>query len=369
MKIGIYARGLSEKTDGSKEYIKLVCQNIGQVLPHGDTVWVIHNSRECLFDPDTRVKEVRLPGANKLWCDFVLAPLLINRLKLEAVWFPKNVIPFGLKPSIRKIVSVLDLAHFYSELRAYDLKSTWYMKYMIRSSCQRADQIIAISRNTKKDLIGILRIPEKKIEVIPLAASSNYRCDITAAEVASVKKKYGLPSRYILFTGGNSPRKNLVRLIKSFNLLRLPDNKPVHLVLTGGKGWRNEQILRIINSTSKVKRLGYVPDKDMPALYRMATVFAYPSLYEGFGMPILEAQASGVPVLSSRSSCLPEVGGDSVHYVDMYNISDIARGLSHLLVDQIERERLIKLGYKNIQRYSWQETARNILIILKDKNA
>lgn len=365
MRIGIYARGLSEKTGGSKEYIKLACQNIGSALGPNDEVLVIHNCRDRIFNSDSRIKEIKLPNTSKLSCDFLLAPRLINRLKLDSVWFPKNVIPFGLKPGIRKIVSILDLAHFYPELKAYDWRSTWYMKHMIRSSCQRADRIIAISENTRQDLIRIINVPRDKIEVIPLAASVNYQRAISATELVRVREKYQLPNQYILFAGGISPRKNLIRLIKAFRNLNLPERDPVHLVLTGGKGWRNKEILEIMKTTPRVHHLGYVPDQNMPVLYRLATVFAYPSLYEGFGMPILEAQTSGIPVLSSRSSCLPEVGADSVYYIDMYDCADITKGLHELIVNQTLRDRLTRLGYRNIQRYNWRATADQILNLLK----
>ena len=232
--------------------------------------------------------------------DFALAPFHINRMNLDVVWFPKNVIPYGVAP--RRVVTVLDLAYYLAELNAYRLMDTLYMKRMIKSSSKRADAIISKSDNTKNDLIRIFSIQPEMITTVHLGANEGYRPIDDDKALQKIRHKYQLPDQFLLFTGSITPRKNLSRLVEAFN--RIEDKRGYHLVLTGNKLYKTDAELNLIRNSKNVKEIGFVDDEDMPLLYNLSDLFVYPSLYEGFGIPILEAQACGRPVISSSTSSL-----------------------------------------------------------------
>lgn len=361
MKIGIYARGLSEKVGGVKQYIESMTKAIIEYIDDDTELYIFHNCKNNQFTGKRNVREVILKSSNKMICDHILAPYYINKLKLDVVWFPKNVIPFFVKA--KRIVTIHDLAYFLPEYNAYPIIDTIYMKTMMKSSCKRADRIIAVSENTKKDIVRLLDIPEKKIEVIYEAADEKYRIIKDKKELERVRKKYNLNKKFILFTGGISPRKNLVRLINAFN--HISDQVPHDLVLTGGGGsWNNSKELELIKSNEKIKRIGYVSDKDMPYLYNLADIYVYPSLYEGFGLPVLEAHACGCPVIASKVASIEDIGGKGVLYVNPYNLSDVKGALLKALQDENHRNKLVKENFKNVKRFCWNKSSAQLLEII-----
>ncbi len=361
MKIGIYARGLSEKVGGVKQYIESMTKAIITNIDEDTELYIFHNCKKRQFAGKTNVREIIFKSSNKMICDHILAPYYIKKLKLDVVWFPKNVIPFFVKA--KKIVTVHDLAYFLPEYNAYPLIDTIYMKTMIKSSCKRADKIIAISKNTQKDIAHLLGIPVSKIDVIYEAADKKYRVINDKKELERIRKKYKLSREFILFTGGISPRKNLVRLMEAFN--QISDKIPHDLILTGGKGWKNSKELELIKSNERIKKIGYVSDEDMPYLYNLADVYVYPSLYEGFGLPVLEAQACGCPVIASNVSSIPEVIDDSGIMIDPYDIAGLAGTIYKVLANMELREDLVKRGLERTKQFRWTNYARECINISK----
>ncbi len=354
--MGIYARGLSGK-GGVKQYIDSMCRALIKSLSYSDELYIFHNIDSLYFQSDKpNVHEVLLGSKNKLICDYIIGPKLINKMNLDAVWFTKYIVPFGVKA--KTITTVHDMAYFMPALNAYTLKDTIYMRIAIRNSCSRADKIVAVSENTKQDIINILPVNEEKICVIHEAADTRFRVFENREEVESFRKRMSLPRRFVLFTGGISPRKNLIRLFEAFkDVSRATDCK---LVLTGNKGWRNKDILSFLQGREDIVRIGFVQDEDMPALYNAAEVFVYPSLYEGFGLPIIEAACCGTPVVCARGSSLTEVGGDGVLFVDPKDTKDIARKIILLLNNREESQALIKKGFANAERFSWDKSAAQL---------
>ena len=362
MKIGIYARGLSG-IGGVKQYIDAMCRALVEQIDSRHELFIFHNCpAEYFHFEQPFVHEVLLASRNRMVCDFVLAPQKINELNLDCVWFTKYVIPFGI--GTRAIVTVHDMAYFIPELDAYTLQDTLYMRTLIRNSCRRADTVIAVSRNTRDDLVRILDIDPEKIVVVHEAADAKYRVIRDKPREQEFLRKYNIDFKYILFTGGISPRKNLRRLILAFD--SLGDRFPHKLVLTGGKGWKNREIIEAIKGNSRIVQLGFVDDEDMPLLYNCADLFVYPSLYEGFGLPILEAQSCDCPVVCSRNSSLVEVGGDSVHAIDAQDVESICDGIAQVLGDQSTRKKLIRRGRKNVASYSWEKAAIDLLSIMTE---
>ena len=232
---------------------------------------------------------------------------------------------------------------------------------------RHARAIVTISEATARDLRALGPEVAERVAVTPLAADARFHPNRTPEELDDVRRRYGLPTDYVLATGTIEPRKNLSRLVKAFAALP-GDVRSTHmLVLVGKKGWDHEPVFEAIaaHAGGRAVHLDFVPDDDLARLYAGATVFCYPSLYEGFGLPVLEAMQAGAPVVTSHISSLPEVGGDAVRYVDPYDVGDIARTLADVLGDEAQRKALSRAGIERARRFSWETTARLTLDVLR----
>lgn len=359
MKIGIYARGLSEKFGGVKEYIKATTQALIDHVSYDLEIFILHNcNRKQFSHSKQKVKEIIIPSKSKALCDFFLAPKIINQFNLDLVWFPKNVIPFFVQT--KKVLTIHDLAYYFPRLKAYRPIDTFYMKLMIRNSCRRADKIITVSNNTKKDLIKILDVKEEKIRVIYEAADSKYRVIKNKQNLNQIKNKYQLKTPFILAIGKPSPRKNIVRTLKAFGIIK--NSVPHNLVITGKILPLAEKIIKKLNTT-RIRYIKIVPEDDLPYLYNLADFFIYPSLYEGFGLPILEAQSCGCPVICSNTSSLPEVAATSVLYINPYRTNDMVVKMKDLAQNKNLKKQLATKGFKNAKRFSLKKSAERLLKI------
>ena len=236
---------------------------------------------------------------------------------------------------------------------------------------RRADHLIAVSYSTKQDLVRLYSVDPGKITVIYEAADSRFRPQ-PVEEIKRVRRKYSLPAHFILSLGTIEPRKNYQRLLEALVLLRQRcgagnwglNAEEWRLVIVGEKGWLYQPFLRRLEELGlqrEVILLGRVPDEDLPALYSTATLFVFPSLYEGFGLPPLEAMACGTPVACSRASSLPEVGGKAVRYFDPTNAEEMARVMHEVLRDEALRAEMRERGFEQAKRFSWQQTAEKTM--------
>lgn len=231
---------------------------------------------------------------------------------------------------------------------------------------KECDLIIADSHSTKSDIQELLDITSDRIRVIHLAAGSDYANFRLLSETHQrteedkVRAKYGLPRRYVLAVGTREPRKNLDRLIQAYSRLAPKDTD---LVIAGKFGWGDNNFQFKI---SNLKLLDYVPQEDLPALFSAAFTFVYPSLYEGFGVPVLEAMTVGTPVITSNISSLPEVGGNAAVYVDPGNTDDIAEKLDYVLkFSTTRRQQMVKKGREQASHFSWEKTAPETIAAYK----
>ena len=268
--------------------------------------------------------------------------------------------PLILPPNCILIPLVTDLA-VYRLKEAYQLSRVVWWRLQYRYVCRCADRFLAVSEFTKREMVDILHIPPEKIAVVPCACSSEMRPVADPAALVGLRKKYRLPERFVLFVGNFNPRKNLERLIRAFDRAK-GEGLIHHLVIAGEQGWKFDRAaaLRGIRHSRDIHFTGYVPDGDMPALYSAAELFAFPTLYEGFGIPVLEAQACGTPVLTSNGSSLPEVGGEGAVYVDPYDTEGICAGMRHVLDNPEIAQQLVQKGLANVQRFSWQASAERL---------
>lgn len=268
----------------------------------------------------------------------------------------------------KKLVTVHDLAFlFYPDAAMPSLHR--YLNVVVPRSVKRADHLLADSHHTARDLHREWDVPEGSITVVQGAVDhERFFPDDSPEEMGRqriVRQRYGIGERsFILGLSRLEPRKNFVRLIEAFHLARQETDFPHRLVIGGSKGWLYEPIfarVKALGLEEDVLLPGFVDDDDLPSLYRAADFFAYPSLYEGFGLPILEALACGTPVLTANNSCLPEAGGDGAFYIDAEDTESIAAGLIRLASDTELRAALRTAGLVQAAKFTWGRSASQLL--------
>ncbi len=273
---------------------------------------------------------------------------------------------FVLAPSRakHKLVTVHDLAFlFYPEAAMPSLHR--YLNVVVPRSVRRADYIIADSANTAKDLTEQWQIDPARISVVQGAVDHFHFHPVPdPARQQTVRERYGVgPGPFIFGLSKLEPRKNFARLIEAFAAARREANLPHRLIIGGGKGWLYDQIFATVQElglADVVHFPGFIADADLPVLYSAADFFAYPSLYEGFGLPILEAMACGTPVMTGDNSCLPEAGGDAVLYVKSEDVDSLAAGLIRLTTDSALRADLRQKGLDQAATFTWPRSARQL---------
>ncbi len=260
----------------------------------------------------------------------------------------------------RFIVTVHDI-YFSQFPNTYPLK--WRLKHHLmgfKNQCDRAYCITTPSHNTKRDLVDYFKIDEAKIKVIVPGVSTHFLQPPSTQTPNTHSVQDSLPANYILFLGTIEPRKNIGAIIDAYEQAYPQLSSPYHLVIAGAPGWKNQEIFKRIAQSelkSKIQYIGYVTEADKPALYRGAGLFVYPSLYEGFGFPVLEALAAGTPVITSNRSSLPEVSGSAAYLVNPHRPAEIAAGILQLTTNQTLRARQIKNGLSEAARFKWTHSA------------
>ncbi len=274
--------------------------------------------------------------------------------------------PFAPCPVVATIhdLSFEHLPHTFKRRSRLQLRLT------VRRTARRAAQVIAPSEYTRGDLVATYGLDPARISVVPLASSSRFAPIKDAAEVERVRARYGLAAEYILAVGSIQPRKNLPRLIAAYADLRRarPHAKLPQLVIVGRTAWLYEETLRAVaragaGVAADTQLTGYIPEADLPALYTGALCFVYPSYFEGFGLPPLEAMSCGAPVVAGDCTSLPEVIGDAGLLVDPFDTGAFAVALARLIDDKALRAALRERGLARAARFSWDETARQTLAV------
>jgi glycosyltransferase involved in cell wall biosynthesis len=269
--------------------------------------------------------------------------------KLDVFVFP-NINFYSLSDGIKKILVIHDLSYeIYPEF--YSAKGRlWHRAINARKFCKDADQIITVSQNTKKDVQTIFGISEDKVNTIYPGISNRFSNEI---DTSGLEEKYNLPNKFILFLGTIEPRKNITSLIQAFENIK--SEIPHDLVIAGAKGYRADKILSKLGE--RMHYIDYVDDADKPGLYKLADIFAFPSFYEGFGFPPLEAMATGTPVVASHTGSLSEVLGDSSLLINPYGPTEISEAIKNLANNPDLGQRLLE----NKKSYNWEDTAKEFL--------
>ncbi len=294
------------------------------------------------------------------------------RISWEMIWHPVDVlfIPASALPlwHVRNsVVTVHDIAFELFD-GIYTGYMNYYQKFTARFAVRFARKVITVSHSTKKDLIRVYQTPAEKITVTHLGLAKNLH-PMGYEEVQPVLDKYDLVyQKYILFLGTIQPRKNIIRLVEAFQKLKKENHIEEKLIIAGGRGWLWEPILKkikMVGIDGSVRYVDYFKSEDLPYLYAGAKLFTLPALYEGFGFPPLEAMSSGVPVVVSNLSSLPEVVGEAGLLVDPNSVESIAEGLLKVLTDENLRQEMIAKGLIRVKDFTWESTARKTLEVFE----
>jgi glycosyltransferase involved in cell wall biosynthesis len=357
--IGIDAHSLVDRRTGASTYVQQLIAALGR-LDAEVSIRLYLNTLPAEPLPFPTVEVAKTP----LWTTLRLAGHFLVRPAPDVMLFPTHVMP--LHAPMRSVVTILDLA-FELFPAHFTARDRFRLRQTTRLSVRRADRLIAISESTSRDLQELYGVEAERISVIPLGYDESHSRPVPG-DVERVRARYGLERPYVLCVGTLQKRKNHVRLLQALRLL-LDRGLELDLVIVGGKGWLYDEIfaeVRRLRLEAHVRFLGYAEHADLPALYTGASASALVSLYEGFGLPVLESLACHTPVVVSNVSSLPEVGGDAVLTVDPLDSDDIAAKLEVLLTDGARRSELVRRIPQHLERFSWRKTAQDTLALLRD---
>jgi glycosyltransferase involved in cell wall biosynthesis len=298
---------------------------------------------------------------------------IFNKIpRCDVFWSPHYNVPIFPVKANRRVVTIHDVNHlaFFDEL---NLQQKIYAKLMSLVSTRLSRKIITVSNFSKSEIIRYINADEGKIDVIYNGIDTERFTILDPAEVERTKKKCGIPDKFIMFVGNVKPHKNLLRLLLAYEKLYCQNLKDYFLVIVGRKeGFiiGNSEIFSILENNTVLRErvlfTGYLENADLSAIYNSASLLVLPSLYEGFGLPPLEAMACNCPVVVSNVASLPEVCGDAAHYVDPYDVESIAEGIYNVLSNESLRQDLIKKGAERVKLFSWERSAREHLRVFEE---
>lgn len=375
MRIGINALFLIPgKVGGSEVYLRNLICHLGKIDRQNEYILFANRENSGTFQlSQANFREVLCPikasfrPARILWEQFIL-PFQVRKYKIDVLHSPGYTAPF--LAFCCSIVTIYDMNCFYYP-EDFSKLTTFFLKLLVTLSARRSDRIITGSRNSKKDIVQILEISESKISVVYGAASSHSSVPIAIENKVrgKLKQRYGINKKFILTVSVSHPHKNFYRLIKAYDILYKKYHIDCQLVIVGAKGRAQSILVNLVKKLSLEKRViftGWIPNEHLSSFYSEADLFVLPSLFEGFGIPILEAMAHGTAVVSSNSASLPEVAGRAALLVDPYNIEEIAEAMYKVLIDQNLRKNLIEKGLKRAKEFSWEKAAKETLKVYQE---
>ncbi len=369
MRIGIDAsRAFSDKRTGTEEYSYQIIKHILQLPGATNHQWTLYVRSDFEFR-NSNLKlnsncKVKIIPMTRLWTQVGLA-LRTWLDKLDLLWIPAHTLPVLRLPTLNTLVTIHGIE--YEWLPAYENPlQKLYLPLSTHYAVMSASRIIAVSGFTKNQLLKRLHANSKKITVVYEGVAHQVSRK-TVADSRKILKKYKLQQKkYLLFIGTIQPRKNLIRLMRAFAKI---DSIELKLAIVGKLGWLYDEILatpKALNLENRIVILGYLSSAERNILLQNALVYMQPSITEGFGLPVLEAMAAGVPVVSSNGGALAEIVAKSGLTFDPYNIEDMAAKISQVITDGKLRQQLISKGRRRVLDFSWQKAAKQTLHILEE---
>lgn len=368
MKIGFDFINLRNLHEGLGRYAWQLINGLAAIDRENEYILFVNveiSNQICVDNPRFHTRVVNIPRRRYAPWNQIYFGLHRRQLRgIDLLHSPVSPTPLLLFGTTKTVVTLHDLAWKLFPGTFGHLGVVWWRIAWPRS-LKQSEHIVTDSESTKRDIIKFYRIPEEKITVI-YPYISLHLPQTSSEALDTIKKRYNLPEKYILHVGVPHKRKNLESLVKAFQIVKKEKDIPHKLVLVGPKGWAIESLLSEIarlNMQDEVIVTGFTPDNDLSLIYRAADAFVYPSLYEGFGYPPLEAMACGTPVIVSNISSLPEVVGDAGLYIDPLNPEDIAAKILQLLSSPDLADKLRLLGLKRVQQFSMEKMINKYLEI------
>jgi len=356
MRIGIDISATRIDRAGSGIYIRSLVNALRETCPTHEYRLVAFGRDQSSHHHRTVADRVENVLRDLIWTP-VLLPLRAQQARLDVLHLPAHRAP--LVCAVPMVVTFLDLTPLrYPE--TFNVWSRYYSRVTFPVIVRRAERIIAISENTKRDLEVLLGVPSEKITVIYLGSRAGLHPVQDRDTVERTLRDYGLERPFILHVGTLEPRKNIPRLLQAFSHLCAATAVAHTLVFVGRPGWQYQGIfdtIKVLGLSDKVRMVGYIPVDALACLYSAADVLAYPSLYEGFGLPVLEAMACGCPVVTSNVSSLPEVAGDAAVMVDPTDVRQLAEAIYRVISDHDLAARMRHRGVERAQLFTWERTA------------
>ena len=368
MKIGIISERLNHPITGVGTYTFQLIKNISTLCKRDEIYLIDSNNSEIFKDINKIIISPPIKYLQKkpyFWNLYSQFKLRRNNFDLDIIHSPENATLFIKLKNQMKIITVHDIIA-YKFPKFVTLTTRLRYKYLLPRTLKTADKIIADSHNTKQDLINCFKVPKNKIKVIHLAADEIFK-PLNYEEVNEFKRKYHINFPFILYVGNITENKNIPTLIKAFYMIKNKNIK--HKLVIAGMKRGDKRVFEMIdqlNLLNEVIFTGYLPKEDLPRLYNAADLFVYPSFYEGFGLPPLEAMSCGCPVITSNTSSLPEVVGDAGIMIDPYDINGLSMKMYEILTNDDLREELKRKGLKRAKLFSWEKTAVETLKVYKE---
>jgi glycosyltransferase involved in cell wall biosynthesis len=366
MRIAINTLAMKRELHGVGNYVKNLICALSRLDRENEYLLFASSENVCHLGELGNNFHIELAPKNRMlrlpWEQSVL-PLRLKKRGVEVYHGPTSIAPFV--KTCQQVVSIHDMT-FHLVPRRHSLHKLVYFRTMIPAMIRQSDMLIAISECTKRDLLRFVATDENKIEVVHHGVESRFQPVRDRSRLDRVREKYGLKNDFILFVGLIEPRKNLGNLVEAYAASGLCEK--LDLVLAGNLGWDYSGLFAKIGSSGlrdKILLPGYIADSDLPALYSLAQIFVYPSLYEGFGLPVLEAMACGAPVVTSAVSSLPEVVGDAAILVEPRDPGMLAAALQKISRDDELRASLSERARLRSQFFTWEQTALKTLDVYR----
>jgi len=374
MKIGIDALPLRGVRTGIGNYIYSLLRWVPEIAPQHE--YFLYSNKAIgapALSPEKAIRQ-RIDSSFRL-CPGALWLLgrgagLARTDQVDVFWASTPVLPIGLPAGMLKIVTVYDMVWL-----RYPETTTRYNLLLQRTFARRgiaeANCVLVISRSTQEELVETLGVPREKTSLVYPGISERYKPEEPEAAAKYISAKYNVPSRYMATVGTVEPRKNLKTLVKALRILKDDGQLACPLLVVGAKGWKNSDLFQEIQASSltneDIRFVGYLPDEDMPFFYSGAQVFLFPTLYEGFGLPPVEAMACGVPVIASNAQCMPEVLGDAAILESPASPGGFARAITRVLSDEALRNSMRTRGIRRAQRFCSRTSAQRLVEVFESR--
>lgn len=362
MRIGIDGHFLGSHTGGNETQTESLIKSLVEIAPEHKFV-VLYTNKNYTPEQNTAFQKAEFhllqPGA-PMWRQLGGSALAFRKLKVDAL-IAQYWIPFFFPAKITLQV-IHDIGHRYFP-EHFKIKQRLQLEAAILSGIYRAKNILTVSNHSKQMIINSYGIPDKKIIVISNGVDHNIFSPQPRDKVDTIRKYYGLPQDYLLYVGNLMPRKNIVRLIKAFNILKCKHHIKHSLVIVGQRKWMTKDIFKTAEESSVSKDIiftGYIKNKDLSAIYSGAAIHVLPSLFEGFGLTLLEAMACGTPVAASDTTSIPEVVGNAGLLFDPLDCEDMAEKIMCILRDASLHQTLINKGKERAKLFTWKQSASKI---------